>query len=63
MCQCCARKIKHLDYKDLDQLKFFVSNQGKILPRRMSGACARHQRLITRAIKHARNIALLPFRV
>lgn len=62
VCQCCVRKIKHVDYKDLDQLKFFVAGGGKILPRRMSGACAKHQRMITSAIKRARNIALLPFK-
>ena len=62
VCQCCVRKIKHLDYKDTDQLKFFVSGHGRILPRRMSGTCARHQRLITTAVKRARNIALLPFK-
>jgi len=62
VCQLCVRKIEHVDYKDLDQLKFFVSSQGKILPRRMSGACSRHQRMITTAIKRARHIALLPFK-
>jgi len=62
VCQLCARKIAHLDYKDLDQLRFFVSNHGKILPRRLSGACAKHQRLVTTAVKRARQIALLPFK-
>jgi small subunit ribosomal protein S18 len=62
VCQCCVRKIKTIDYKDLEQLKFFVSHLGKILPRRMSGACARHQRMICRAIKRSRQIALIPFK-
>ncbi|MFW6286600.1 MAG: 30S ribosomal protein S18 [Candidatus Sumerlaeota bacterium] len=61
VCQLCARKIHHIDYKDLDQLRFFVSGQGRILPRRMTGACAKHQRQVTTAVKRARNIALLPF--
>jgi small subunit ribosomal protein S18 len=62
VCQCCVRKMKSIDYKDLDQLRFFVSSQGKILPRRMSGTCARHQRMLTTAIKRARHLALLPFK-
>ena len=60
VCQCCVRKMKAIDYKDLDQLRFFVSSQGKILPRRMSGTCARHQRMLTTAVKRARYLALLP---
>lgn len=62
VCQCCVRKMKFIDYKDLDQLRFFVSSQGKILPRRMSGTCSRHQRMLTTAIKRARHLALLPFK-
>ena len=62
VCQCCVRKMKSIDYKDLDQLRFFVSSQGKILPRRMSGTCARHQRMLTTAVKRARHLALLPFK-
>jgi small subunit ribosomal protein S18 len=61
VCQLCVRKIHHVDYKDLDQLRFFVSGQGRILPRRMTGACAKHQRQVTEAVKRARNIALLPY--
>jgi small subunit ribosomal protein S18 len=61
VCNCCVQKLKHVDYKDIDFLQRFVSSQGKILPRRLSGACARHQRMLTMAIKRARNIALLPF--
>lgn len=61
VCNCCVQKLKNVDYKDIDFLQRFVSSQGKILPRRLSGACARHQRMLTTAIKRARNIALLPF--
>lgn len=61
VCACCVQKVKYVDYKDLDFLLRFVSSQGKILPRRLSGACSRHQRLVTTAIKRARHIALLPF--
>jgi small subunit ribosomal protein S18 len=62
VCQLCVRKIKHVDYKDIDVLRLYVSPSGKILPRRLSGACSRHQRAITTAIKRARIVALLPFR-
>lgn len=61
VCPCCVQKVQYVDYKEIDFLQRFVSNQGKILPRRLSGACARHQRMLTTAIKRARNIALLPF--
>jgi len=53
--------IKYIDYKDPEFLKKFLNEQGKILPRRISGNCAKHQRQVTLAIKRARNIALLPF--
>ena len=53
--------IKYIDYKDPEFLKKFLNEQGKILPRRISGNCACHQRQVTVAIKRARNIALLPF--
>ena len=56
-----ANHIEHVDYKDLELLKRFISERGKILPRRISGNCACHQRQVTVAIKRARNIALLPF--
>lgn len=62
-CRFCAEKVVQIDYKDVNRLKGFVSERGKILPRRMTGTCARHQRALTRAIKRARNIALLPFMV
>jgi small subunit ribosomal protein S18 len=60
VCQFCADKIAHIDYKD-SRIKKFVSERGKILPKRMSGTCAAHQRELTIAIKRARLIALLPF--
>jgi small subunit ribosomal protein S18 len=60
VCQFCADKIEHIDYKD-SRIKKFISERGKILPKRMSGTCAHHQRELTIAIKRARLIALLPF--
>lgn len=60
-CKICEEKISHVDYKDVKLLNSFIPERGKILPRRISGACAKHQREIMRAIKRARNIALLPF--
>ena len=56
-----ANHIDYVDYKDVDLLKRFISERGKILPRRISGTCAKHQRELTSSIKRARNIALLPF--
>lgn len=61
VCSFCAEKSKAIDYKDTAKLKKFITERGKILPRRISGACAKHQREVTKAIKLARNIALLPF--
>ncbi|MDU5915529.1 MAG: 30S ribosomal protein S18, partial [Negativicoccus succinicivorans] len=55
--------IQHVDYKDINLLRRFTSERGKILPRRVTGACAKDQRKINRAIKQARAIALLPFSV
>jgi small subunit ribosomal protein S18 len=60
-CRFCAEKIEYVDYKDIKVLKNYLTERGKILPRRMTGACARHQREITEAIKRARHIALLAF--
>jgi len=57
----CADKIPYIDYKDMKVLRGYITERGKILPRRMTGTCARHQREITTAIMRARNIALLPF--
>jgi small subunit ribosomal protein S18 len=54
-------KVEHIDYKDVAKLRRFTTERGKILPRRISGNCAKHQRQVTVAIKRARNIALLPF--
>lgn len=62
-CRFCADKIVLIDYKDVNKLRTFVTERGKILPRRMTGTCSRHQRALTQAIKRARNIAMLPFMV
>ena len=61
VCQFCADKVEHIDYKDVAKLRRFVSERAKILPRRITGTCAKHQRQLTIAIKRARHIALLPF--
>ena len=61
VCMFCADKNLVIDYKDADKLKKFVSEKGKILPRRVTGLCAKHQREVTVAVKRARQIALLPF--
>ncbi len=61
VCKFCADKIDYIDYKDVKLLSSFVPERGKVLPRRMFGTCAEHQRKLTLAIKRARNIALLPF--
>lgn len=60
-CAFCSDEALTIDYKDPQALKYFVTERGKIVPRRISGACAKHQRQITLAVKRARNIALLPF--
>lgn len=62
-CAFCMEKIEVIDYKDVARLKKYITERGKILPRRISGNCAHHQRMLTVAIKRARNIALLPFTV
>ena len=61
VCMFCADKNLVIDYKDADKLRKFVSEKGKILPRRVTGLCAKHQREMTTAIKRARHIALLPY--
>ncbi len=61
VCQFCADKSQEIDYKDAEKLKRFVSEKGKILPRRVTGTCALHQRKVTEAIKRARTIAILPY--
>jgi len=59
VCKLCIDKVSLIDYKDVRRLKNFVSERGKITPRRISGSCARHQRQLTRAIRRARTVALL----
>ncbi len=61
ICGFCVDKVTDIDYKDVSKLKKFVSERGKILPRRISGNCAKHQRQMTVAVKRARHIALLPY--
>ena len=62
VCAFCQEKIDAIDYKDVNRLKKFVTEGGKIVPRRMSGTCAAHQRLLATAIKRARIASLLPFK-
>jgi len=61
ICQFCADKTENIDYKDVDTLKKYITERGKILPKRITGTCALHQREVTTAIKRARIIALLPY--
>ena len=61
VCVFCAEKTPYIDYKDSAHLRKFISERGKILPRRISGTCAKHQRELTIAIKRARQVALLPY--
>lgn len=61
VCRFCVDKVDYIDYKKAEILAPFIQERGKILPRRMTGTCARHQRWLTVAIKRAQNIALLPF--
>jgi small subunit ribosomal protein S18 len=63
VCQLCVDKVQHLEYTDINRLRKFTSERGKILPRRMSGNCAKHQRQVAEAIKRARHIALMPYSV
>lgn len=63
VCQFCADKTEVIDYKDVAKLRKFISERGKIQPRRMTGTCAKHQRELATAIKRARTIALLPYSV
>lgn len=60
-CFFCKRKIKEIDYKDIDSLSHYISEAGKIRPAKRTGSCASHQRKLTRAIKRARYMALLPY--
>lgn len=61
ICQFCADKTENIDYKDVETLKKYVTERGKILPKRITGTCAMHQREVTTAIKRARIVALLPY--
>ncbi|MGN0489731.1 MAG: 30S ribosomal protein S18 [Ruminococcus sp.] len=61
VCAFCVDKVEHIDYKDIANLRRYMSERGKILPRRVTGTCARHQRELTTAIKRARYVALLPY--
>ena len=61
VCKFCTEKIDVISYRDVNLLRQFVAERGKIVPRRLTGVCTTHQRRLTRAIKQARNIALLPF--
>ncbi len=63
LCKFCVDKVESVDYKDTRRLRNFITDRGKIIPRRISGNCAPHQRQLAVAIKRARNIALLPFAV
>jgi small subunit ribosomal protein S18 len=60
-CRFCENKVDHIDYKDERLLRKFITDRGKIVPRRISGNCAWHQRRLTVAVKRARHLALLPF--
>lgn len=61
VCAFCVDKIDTLDYKDVAKVRKFTTEKGKIVPRRMSGVCAKHQRIVSEAIKRAREMALLPY--
>ena len=60
-CRFCSEKVDQVDYKDLDRIGRYVTDRGKILPSRLTGTCAKHQRVLTRAVKRARFMALLPY--
>lgn len=60
-CSLCAQGVLHIDYKDVELLKHYIANNGRILPRRITNLCAKHQRMVANAIKRARIVALLPF--
>ncbi|KAB2951828.1 30S ribosomal protein S18 [Heliorestis acidaminivorans] len=61
ICFFCVDKIDNVDYKEVGKLRKYITERGKILPRRVSGCCAKHQRQLTQAIKRSRHVALLPF--
>lgn len=60
-CKFCLDRVEHIDYKDERRLRRFMTDRGKITPRRITGTCARHQRMLAMAVKRARMIALVPF--
>ena len=61
VCVFCADKVESIDYKDVNKLRKYITEKGKIVSRRQTGTCAKHQREVTTAIKRARNMALLPY--
>ena len=61
VCAFCVDKITYVDYKDVNRLRRYISDRGKIEPRRKTGTCAKHQRVLTDALKRARHVALLPY--
>ena len=61
VCSFCVDRVEHIDYKDVVKLRKYISERSKIIPRRVTGTCAKHQRELTIAIKRARHLALLPF--
>ena len=61
VCVFCGKENNEIDYKDVNKLKRYVSERGKLLPRRITGNCAKHQRALTSAIKRARHVALMPY--
>ncbi|MCK4578638.1 MAG: 30S ribosomal protein S18 [Candidatus Marinimicrobia bacterium] len=61
VCKFCENQVARIDYKDVRTLRRFITEQGKIIPRRVTGVCARHQRMLARSIKRARNIALIHY--
>ncbi len=63
ICTFCAEKVEEINYKEVNKLKKYITERGKILPRRINGSCAKHQRQLTKAIKRARQLALLPYTV
>ncbi|MDP3275174.1 MAG: 30S ribosomal protein S18 [Deltaproteobacteria bacterium] len=63
ICKFCAEKVTEVDYKDTNVLRYYLTERGKVVPRRISGNCAYHQRMVNEAIKRGRMIALLPFTV
>jgi len=63
VCVFCGDKNNEIDYKDVNKLKRYVSERGKILPRRITGTCAKHQRTLTVAVKRARHVALMPYSI